>query len=508
MIRSLFQSTTSRRPASCAVSGLATVVLAAMLLLAVPRAAGAAAGTGVLQVRPEPPRSASAERLRRLVLLRDPNTRVVLLGTALLGGMAGVVGVFLLLRRRSLIGDVVGHAALPGIAGGFLIVELLHPGGGKSLPVLLTGAFATGMCGALCVMLIDRYSRIKSDAALAIVLSAFYGLGAVLLSVVQRTPSGAAAGLASYLNGKTASLLVADVWLFAAMAVVILSLTLLLFKELTLLCFDASFAAANGWPVLLLDTLLITLVGGVSIIGMQAVGLLLVVATLITPAAAARFWSDDIRRLVLIAGGLGAASAVVGVVISAVAPRVAAGATIVLVAGLLFAASLLFGPRGGVVWRWAQHRRLQRRIAHDDLLRGLYEQIEGRIAALEALPAEAVLPPVPLAALGRSRGWSLKQLRRLVRHAAARGLLEQVGPDVVRMTPAGMTAAQRLVRNHRLWELYLIQYADIAAAHVDHTADLIEHVVDPDVVAELERHLRERSRRAELPHSPHAIDVS
>lgn len=437
---------------------------------------------------------------QRVLLLRDPNTRTVLLGTAVLGGMAVVVGVFMLLRRRSLVGDVVGHAALPGIAGGFLVAEALQPGSGKSLPILLTGALVAGLSGALCVTLIERYSRIRSDAALAVVLSTFYGAGAVLLSVVQRTASGAAAGLATYLNGKTASLLATDVWLFVAAGAVILAVTLALFKELTLLCFDSEYASVNGWPVLLLDALLITLVAGVTIVGMQSVGLLLVVATLITPAAAARFWTDDLRRLAVIAGGIGAGSAILGIVLSAAIPHVAAGATIVLVAGGVFALSLLCGVRGGVLWRRRELRQLERRIARDDLIRAIYEQSERRGQPLDEQP-----PVVPLAAIEASRRWSPKQVQRLVRWAVSSGLAMPNSAGGLRLTKAGVAAGRRLVRNHRLWELYLIRYADIAAAHVDHTADLIEHVVDPDIVEELERMLEQRDGQDEVPASPHAI---
>jgi len=365
--------------------------------------------------------------------------------------------------------------------------------------VLLTGAFATGLLGALCVMLIDRYSRIKSDAALAIVLSVFYGAGAVLLSIVQRTSSGAAAGLSSYLNGKTASLLAADVWLFAAATVVILAVTLLLFKEFTLLCFDSEFAAACGWPVLVLDALLITLVAAVTIIGMQSVGILLVVATLITPAAAARFWTDDIRRMAVVSGVLGAGSAILGIMLSATIPRVAAGATIVLVAGVLFAISLLLGKRRGVLWRYWEHVRLERQIAREDLLRAIYEQVEGHDFS-DSRPPEA-----SLAVVQSSRSWKPRQLQRLLKWAVGNGLVVRAGTGAMHLTAEGIRAGRRLVRNHRLWELYLIQYADIAAAHVDHTADLIEHVVDADTVEELEKILEQRERGDEVPASPHVI---
>lgn len=446
--------------------------------------------------------SSALDRLLRVVTLQDPNTRTVLLGTSLLGAMAGVVGVFMLLRRRALIGDVVGHAALPGIAGGFLIAVILSPDSARSLPVLLTGAFIAGLLGALCVMLVDRFSRVKSDAALAIVLSAFYGFGVVLLSVVQRVPTGAAAGLQTFLNGKTASLLAADVQLFAAAATIILVLTLLLFKEFTLLCFDHGYAAAGGWPVFLLDAMLITLVAAVTIIGMQSVGLLLVVATLITPAAAARFWTDDIRRLTLLSALFGGLSAVVGIALSAAIPRVAAGATIVLVAGVLFAISLAFGRRRGAIWRWLDHVRLERRIARDDLLRAAFEIAEDRTPPEDG-DAGLLASTIPVEQIGPARQWTPSERRRLMHWAASRNLL-RTNNGSVQLTAQGLAEARRLVRNHRLWELYLMRYADIAASHVDHTADLIEHVLDPEVIEELERTMRAR-QDPDLPASPHPI---
>lgn len=440
-------------------------------------------------------------RLVRVVTLQDPNTRTVLLGTSLLGGMAGVVGVFMLLRRRALIGDVVGHAALPGIAGGFLVSAALAPGAARSLPVLMFGAFLAGLLGAFCVMLVDRFSRVRSDAALAIVLSAFYGLGVVLLSVVQRVPTGAAAGLATFLNGKTASLLSADVWLFAAAATIILALTLLFFKEFTLLCFDNVFAAASGWPVFLLDGLLMTLVAAVTIIGMQSVGLLLVVATLITPAAAARFWTDDIRRLTLLSAAFGALSAIVGIALSAAIPRVAAGATIVLIAGVLFAVSLVGGARRGALWRWLEHDRLERQIARHDLLRAAYEIAEHR--ARPAPDDEPILQATfQRDEIARARHWSASQRNLLLHWALNQDLLRAIGGDRLQLTRRGLDEARKLVRNHRLWELYLMRHADVAASHVDHTADLIEHVLDPEIIQELE-HIMHARQEATVPASPH-----
>lgn len=447
------------------------------------------------------------ERLLRIVTLQDYNTRVVLLGTVLLGITAAVVGVFMLLRRRALVGDVIGHSALPGIAGAFLVMEIVAPGGGRSLPALLAGAFVAGLSGAMCVMAIDRYSRIKSDAALAIVLSVFFGAGAVLLSAVQKVPTGSAAGLSTFLNGKTASLVASDVAIFAGTGLVVLALTVLLFKELTLLCFDEAFAAAQGWPVVLLDGVLIALVVAVTIIGMQSVGLILVVATLITPAAAARFWTDDIRKLTLLAALIGGVSAVAGVTVSAVMPRVAAGAVIVLSAGLMFAISLLIGGRRGVVWRWLKHLKLQRSIPRLDLMRGIYEQLEVQSGFAESAGEPIPATPIDQAALAMNLQWSESRLASLVKWAIGDGLLVRDADGSVRLTARGLRKARQIVRNHRLWEMYLIRHADIAASHVDHTADLIEHVLDEGIIGELEQLVQDRSKPLVVPDSPHRISA-
>jgi manganese/zinc/iron transport system permease protein len=442
-----------------------------------------------------------ADRLRDLATFRDYNTWTPLAATALLGFSAGVVGVFMVLRRRALIGDVVGHSALPGILAAFLLLEYLAPGSGKSTPALLAGAFVSGILGAICVTLIDRYSRIKSDAALAIVLSIFYGGGVVLLSVAQKLDSGSQAGLKSYLSGKTASLVASDVGMTAGIAAVLLLLTLLLFKEWTLLCFDEEYAAALGRPVVLLDTLLIGLVAVVAIIGMKSVGLILVVALLIIPAVAARFWTDDIRWMAAISGGIGGFSGAAGVAVSSLGSRIAAGPTIVLIGSGVFLLSLFLGRRRGVLWRAVEHHRLKVRVGRQDLLRACYEVVEEQSDG-PLIAARLTEIDITLSALLAGRADQPETVRKLARKAERDGLLSWREPDVWRLTPRGATDAARTTRNHRLWELYLIQYADVAPSHVHRDADAIEHVLDPAMIAELEALLGE-SEAARDPASPH-----
>ncbi len=452
-------------------------------------------------------------RLWRVISLRDYNTRVVLLGTTILGITAGIVGTFMLLRKRALVGDVVGHSALPGIAIAFLVMEGLSPGSGKWLPGLLLGAFAFGLAGAVSVMLIDKYSRIKADAAMAMTLSVFYGLGAALFTIVQRVPGGNAAGLKTYLNGKTASLIADDVWLFVGVASVVLLLATLLLKEFTILCFDDQFAAAEGWPVFWLDTLLIGLVVTVTIIGMQSVGLILVVATLIIPPASARFWTDDIRRMTLGAGLVGGMSSFGGTILSALFPHLAAGAVIVLTGAFLFTLSLLFGAKRGVVIDWWQQLKLRRDTGRVDLLRAIFEFVEDELpeeASPEDLIRRMTVVMFDQFDLLPMRAWEPATVNHLLLDALGSGLIsfstEGIGADSYWLTEAGAKEARRIARNHRLWEMYLMRYAHIAPSHVDRDADLIEHVLDPELIAELEHQLEHPEE--EVPLSSHATSGS
>ena len=224
----------------------------------------------------------------RVLLLRDYNTRVVVVGTMLLGLAAGIIGTFMLLRKRSLMGDAISHATLPGIGIAFIVMSQ-YGGSGKFLPGLLLGAFVFGLIGMGLILSIRKFTRIKEDAALGIVLSVFFGLGISILGIIQKMSTGHAAGLESFIYGKTASMLASDAKLIAVAAIVIVSFSVFLYKEFTIICFDQEYAAAQRWPVFSLDVLMMILVVFVTVIGLQAVGLILIIALLIIPPASARF---------------------------------------------------------------------------------------------------------------------------------------------------------------------------------------------------------------------------
>lgn len=434
--------------------------------------------------------------LLRVLALSDYNTRVVVIAAALLGVAAGMVGSLMLLRKRALLGDAISHATLPGIAVAFMVMTAAG-GSGKWLPGLLLGAALAGLLGMGFILLVRAQTRLKEDAALGLVLSVFFGGGVALLGVIQKMEQGHAAGLESFIYGKAASMLADDARLLALVAAVSIGICCLLFKEFGLLCFDTGFARSLGWRTAWLDALLMALVVVVTVAGLQAVGLILVIALLVIPPAAARFWTHRLGPMMLIAGLMGAGSGYLGASLSALLPHWPAGAVIVLVSFLLFLASLVFGRERGLLRTSRQRWALDRRIERQHLLRALFEQLE---EGADAAPSTGV----PWSVLLHRRSWSERALARAVRRAVRDGFVYRCPDGGLLLTGEGWSEARRLVRNHRLWELYLITHADIAPSHVDRDADLIEHVLGRGLVAELEA-LLARDGAVPLPASPHPL---
>jgi manganese/zinc/iron transport system permease protein len=409
-----------------------------------------------------------------LAWLSDPNVRWVLAGTALLGVSSGVLGCFALLRRRSLLGDALAHAALPGVCIAFLLTS------SRSLGVLLVGALAAGLLGALAVQAITRNTRIKEDGALGIVLSVFFAVGILFLTIIQHTGAGNQAGLDKYVFGQAASLVGRDVKVMAICAVIVCAAAAALFKELKLLCFDQGFASGLGFSPGVLDGALMTLIVLAVVIGLQAVGIVLMAAMLIIPAAAARLWTDRLGRMIALAGAIGAISGALGTVISLQAHRLPTGPLIVLAATTVFLVSLFLSPRRGLLPRLLRFLSLRSRVARENTLRSLYELVEERGPWDREIGV-----PETAARRSQSRPATERNLRRLARE----GLVARNGPRF-RLTEVGLRAAHGVVRNHRLWEMFLMYEGQLGVDHVDRDADYIEHYLPDHAVDELESYLR------------------
>ncbi len=294
-----------------------------------------------------------------LTLQAGYNAALVAIGAALLGLAAGVAGSFVMLRKRSLVSDAVAHAALPGIVLAFMVMVALG-GEGRSLLGLLLGAALSGGAGLLVMSWLTTRTRLAEDAAIGAVLGVFFGAGIVLLTVVQTMRAGRQAGLEDFLLGATAGMLREDAILIALGGAVVLALCWLLRRPMTLVAFDPGHAATLGYNTRAIDLAIMGLAMAVTIIGLKLVGLVLIVALLIIPPVAARFWTDRAGVMVWIAGSIGGAGAYLGAAISASAPDLPTGPVIVLVLAAGFALSMLLAPKRGIVsaaWRYLRLRR-------------------------------------------------------------------------------------------------------------------------------------------------------
>ena len=433
----------------------------------------------------------------------DYNSRLVIFGCVLLGSVCGLVGVFLLLRKRSLIADAICHASLPGIAIGFF-ASLALGGQGREPLVLLASAAISGILGAFSVMALRRYTLLKEDAALGIVLSVFFSLGMVLLSLVQQTESGNAAGLEGFIYGNTAGIVAQDAKLLALVCVLVTAGVLMLRKELQLLCFDPVYAAAQGWPVLLLDLILMGFVILIVILGTSIVGVLLVVAMVVIPPAAARFWSDRLGRNLITSSFIGSAAGVLGALSSWSIEHLPSGASMVLCAAGLFIVSMLFGTRHGLVWDYSRRIQARSQADQEHLLRAIYELLEADQKA-PAMRGQIRSDAVDFSRLENILGWTSRHLERVCNQLVGKGWLVKRGQNSLILSSSGIQQSHRAIRRHRLLELYFSRWADLSPDAIDRCADYTEHTLDDELLARLERDAMDVGKRIDPPPSIHPV---
>lgn len=392
--------------------------------------------------------------------LQHPNTQWVLAGTLLLGAASGVLGSFVLLRKQSLIGDAMAHSALPGVCLAFLFT------GQKSLPFFLLGAAIAGLLGTWCIQLIPRLSKTKEDSAIGIVLSVFFGVGIILLTYIQQQGTGSQSGLDSFLFGQAASLVRRDIMLIAGISAVLLLLCIVFFKEFTLITFDLAFAKGLGMPVRFLNGLLSCLIVCAVVLGLQTVGVILMAAMLITPAIAARYWTERLTRMMVIAGFIGGVSGVAGTLLSTTMKGMATGPLMILSATMIFLFSMICAPKRGLAAKAIRLIRLRRKTSRDQVLLTIYEQYEKNDLYVTA---EGVR---------KKRRLSPSLCHKVLNELEKERCIVRVENGIWQMTRAGIEKGYHIALKHRMYEVYLMHEMELANIEFDQ-----EHFV-PDRLPE------------------------
>lgn len=365
-----------------------------------------------------------------LTLQMGYNATLVTLGAMMLGIGAGATGTYLYLGKRALVSDAISHATLPGVVLGFMVMVALG-GAGRFLPGLMMGAALSAVLGLLVVTWLTTRTRLHEDAAIGAVLSVFFGFGVVLLTVVQGMDSGRQAGLETFLLGATAGMLRDEALTIAAGGAIVLALVRLLHRPMILVAFDPDYALGQGTRLAHVDLAMMGLALTITVTGLKVVGLVLIVALLIIPPVAARFWSERAGHVVMIAGAIGGFAGYVGAALSATAPDLPTGPLIVLAAFALFVLSLLLAPGRGVLAAAVRHMRFQRRV---HLRQGLLA-----LAAGQPVYEPLTLRLMRRSGLARADGVATEAGRAM----AARARLDERRWQILRSDPAFEAAAAR-----------------------------------------------------------------
>lgn len=371
-----------------------------------------------------------------LELFSDYTFRTVAMGAAMLGIVSGALGTFAVLRKQSLLGDAISHAALPGIALAFLLT------GSKTPIVLMAGALAAGWISTLLVLAMTATTRISYDSALGTVLSVFFGVGLVLLTIIQKMPDANQAGLSTFLFGQAAALVEEEVWTMCILGTGALIPTLLFWKEFSILSFDPEYGRSLGLPIRMLDILLTSLLVVAIVIGLQTVGVVLMSAMIIAPAVAARQWTNRLGIMVILGAAFGAVSGVSGAFLSSSISHLPTGPTIVLCISGIVLVSLLFAPNRGIVWRYLRNRSNARKLKLDAVLLDVYA-LAAQHSPMDHPHEESVLDVMNALSARTTQG-----LNRL----AELGMVNEVSTGKWALTESGRIYVEQLIRERSLPE--------------------------------------------------------
>jgi manganese/zinc/iron transport system permease protein len=401
---------------------------------------------------------------------QDPSITWVVLGITLLGIGSAYVGTFSFLDKKALLGDAISHAVLPGICLGFILA------GEKNPLYIVTGAFLSGALATFLSSWLKKNTKLSEDAIIATILSVFFGFGIVLLTGLQKSGNPEIAGLNSFIFGNAIGISETDLLIYGGLSLTIIVVLTLLLKEFRLMVFDPGYGKAIGFPMEAIRFLFNVLMILAVVIGIQAIGVVLMAALLITPSAAARFWTDRLNPLLILAASFSILSGILGTYISFVLPQMPTGPWVVVFLSLIALLSFMFSPKSGIVFRYFSRKKYLRKTHRDHLMKALYKALEEN---KNGLTIEEIYELYP---------YQKTEIDQSIKDLSNSGFIIK-NQSFIMLTSLGISDAMRIVRLHRLWELYLNEYMNIAPDHVHESAEQMEHLLTPELEAMLEKRL-------------------
>lgn len=416
----------------------------------------------------------------------DPVLRAPTLGCMLMCLASALVGVIVFLRKESLLGESLSHAAYPGVILGVIFAGVLNFSESHEMAIalfIMTGAFLTALLGLWAIHFLERRFKVRSDSALCFVLSCFFGVGITLASQVQFVYTSLYRQVQVYLFGQAATMTDIHIVVYGIFALAIVAALALFYKELQVITFDRDYAKSLGIKTHTLDTLVFFLIVLAVVIGIRSVGVVLMSAMLIAPAASARQYTNRFYMMLLLAGLFGVASGYLGVYTSVelshyiagqdTASRVAipTGPMIVVIVSIICFASLICAPDRGLLVRLVRIVRFRYQCLCENLLKFFWREGSSQEISLDQIHVHLNAP----------KAYLLFILWRLM----AKGWIQNTGTNSYRLTREGTERAAQIVRLHRLWEVYLVDYLGVGAERVHRSAEEMEHIITPELETEL-----------------------
>lgn len=404
--------------------------------------------------------------LNRIILepLQYEFIQRALVASVMVGISCGLIGAFIMLRRLSLIGDALAHAVLPGVVIGFMVA-------GKTPLSLFIGASVAGIVTALLISFVERNSKIKSDTAIGIIFTGAFALGILLVSQLKQVHID----LSSYLFGDVLGVSDSDIVLSSVITVFITCVVILFYKQLLVTTFDPTLAHILGISAGAFHYFLMTMLSMSIVAGLQSVGVILIIAMLITPPATAFLLTEKMKPLLVISATVGVFSSVAGLYLS-YHFNFASGASIVLVAVFIFMLAFLFSPKQGIVVRAFRKRKTSRLNMYEDII---------KILSKEDVPSDAVQAGEILM---KKLGLSHKKVKSAIAGISQLGLIERRNGNLV-LTEKGSILAKKLVRSHRLWETYLTDKQVVGMENIHQDAEKYEHILSDELLKEIDEEL-------------------
>lgn len=418
---------------------------------------------------------------------RDPVLRAPTIGSMLMCFAASLVGVIVFIRKRSLLGEALSHATYPGVTGAILLAGFLSLD--RTFPLLvLLGAGCTGLIGFFLIDFLERKLKFSDDAALCFVLAFFFGVGITIASYAQHIYPNLFRQIQAYLYGQAATMTDTHILVYGVLSLIVMGSVFFFYKEILVLSFDRTFAKTSGMASKAIEALFIVLMVIAIVIGIRSVGVILMSAMLVAPAAAARQFTNRLSRMFLLSGLFGLLSGYFGTYLSVIIPGMPTGPLIVLVAGTVALYALLFAPERGLAiryWRVASFRTLQ---MQENLLKSLWHQSDKGEKSFD------------YRTIAKRNAFPKWRLHTLLLRLRFRGWLTKKG-EKYSLTESGVKRGGQIVRLHRLWELYLVNSLGLGVERVHTSAEEMEHILTPELEHKLTQLLDDPK------HDPHAQPI-